>query len=85
MNSTEMIGWVQERFKELSHHKFDWRSFYNGWLEGRADMLSVQTPFQKRWKKMLKTPFAGKFDLEKEIERAKSLRIQMYSSIPNPT
>ena len=61
------------------------KEVHNAMKEGRADMLSVQTPFQKRWKKMLKTPFAGKFDLEKEIERAKSLRIQMYSSIPNPT
>lgn len=37
--STEWIGRSKERFKELAHKKFDWRSFYNGWLEGRAEFL----------------------------------------------
>lgn len=39
INSTEMIGRVEERFKELERYGFDWRSFYNGWLEGRADLM----------------------------------------------
>jgi hypothetical protein len=38
-DSERIIGRVKERFKELEEKKWDWRSFYNGWLEGRADML----------------------------------------------
>lgn len=38
--SKELVGRSQERFKELEDKQWDWRSFYNGWLEGRGDMLS---------------------------------------------
>ena len=38
-NSERMIGRVKDRFKELEAKKFEWRSYYNGWLEGRSDML----------------------------------------------
>lgn len=38
-DSERMIGRVKDRFKELEAKQWDWRSFYNGWLEGRADML----------------------------------------------
>jgi hypothetical protein len=38
-DSERMIGRVKERFKELEEKEWDWRSFYNGWLEGRSDML----------------------------------------------
>jgi len=34
-----MVGRSEERFKELEHKKWDWRSFYNGWIEGRADAV----------------------------------------------
>lgn len=37
-DSIKLIGRVRERFKELLHKEWDWRSFYHGWLEGRADM-----------------------------------------------
>lgn len=37
-DSLKMIGDVQERFKELEHKQWDWKSFYNGWIEGRADL-----------------------------------------------
>lgn len=37
-DSYRLIGRVRERFKELEAKGWDWRSFYNGWLEGRADM-----------------------------------------------
>ena len=43
MNSQEIIGRVRDRFKELEHKEWDYRSFYNGWLEGRVDLLK-QTP-----------------------------------------
>jgi hypothetical protein len=35
-NSTQIIGNVHERYKELESYKFDWHSFYHGWIEGRA-------------------------------------------------
>jgi len=41
-NSEKLIGRVRLRFQELIRKKWDWRSFYNGWIEGRADMLQVQ-------------------------------------------
>ena len=41
MNSTEIIGRSRERFEELNNYEFEWRSFYNGWLEGRFDMLRM--------------------------------------------
>ena len=39
MDSTKTIGRVRDRFKELESKDFDWRSFYNGWLEGRVDIF----------------------------------------------
>lgn len=41
-NSQNLIGTVRDRFKEIFRpdRRWDeWRSFYNGWLEGRVDML----------------------------------------------
>lgn len=35
--SENLIGRVKDRFKELKGKEFDWRSFYHGWIEGRAD------------------------------------------------
>ena len=34
MNSTELIAKAKQRFKELEHKEFEWKSFYNGFLEG---------------------------------------------------
>ncbi len=33
--SPEIIEQAKNRFKELEHKGFEWRSFYNGFLEGR--------------------------------------------------
>ena len=33
LNSKDLIGNPKLRFKELSHKKWEWRSFYNGWIE----------------------------------------------------
>ncbi len=38
-DSERIIGRVKDRFKELEAKQWNWRSFYNGWLEGRSDML----------------------------------------------
>jgi hypothetical protein len=43
-NSINLIGTVKERFKEIFRpdRRWDvWRGFYNGWLEGRIDMLKA--------------------------------------------
>jgi hypothetical protein len=33
-SSTEIINKAKERFEELMDKDFEWRSFYNGFLEG---------------------------------------------------
>lgn len=33
MNSTELIQRAKDRFKDLEHKGYEWRSFYNGFLE----------------------------------------------------
>jgi hypothetical protein len=35
-----MIGEVEARFKTLERKRWDWVSFYNGWLEGRGAMYA---------------------------------------------
>jgi len=42
MSSEELIGKCRQRFKELALKEYDWISFYNGWLEGRVDLLEFQ-------------------------------------------
>ncbi len=37
--SKEIIGEVEGRFEELKEKGLDWRSFYLGWIEGRANIL----------------------------------------------
>lgn len=39
-DSKTLIGNPQQRFKELKHKDWDWRSFYNGWLEGRFNLMN---------------------------------------------
>lgn len=38
-SSEQLIGSVQQRYNELEHKNWNWSSFYNGWLEGRTNML----------------------------------------------
>lgn len=38
-NSIKIIGRFEERYAELVDKNYDRRSFYNGWLEGRAELL----------------------------------------------
>jgi len=33
-SSQEIIAKAKKRFKELEHKEFEWKSFYNGFLEG---------------------------------------------------
>lgn len=39
--STDIINKAKERFKELEHKNFEWRSFYNGYLEAKAEQLAL--------------------------------------------
>ena len=60
-DSTAIIGIVRERFDEIFRpdRRWDeWRSFYNGWLEGRTDMLM-------RINKATKSPNTAGLFLEK--------------------
>jgi hypothetical protein len=38
-DSTQLIGTPERRFACLIRKEYDWRSFYNGWLEGRAELI----------------------------------------------
>ena len=39
-SSKDIIGKVHESFDELKHKYYDWSSYYNAWLNGRAEMLN---------------------------------------------
>ncbi len=39
-NSQYIIGDSKKRFQDLIDKNWDWRSFYNGWIEGRSDMFA---------------------------------------------
>jgi hypothetical protein len=41
MKSKEIIKQAKQRFKELEHKQFEWRSFYNGYLEGQVKQLII--------------------------------------------
>lgn len=43
MNSTDLIGRARERWNEIDNEGLDWTSFYNGWLEGRFDLVFKRT------------------------------------------
>lgn len=34
MNSTDIIKKAKQRFRELERKEYEWKSFYNGFLEG---------------------------------------------------
>lgn len=45
--STEIINKAKERFEELKDKDFEWRSFYNGFLEGYTitkELYGVYSP-----------------------------------------
>ena len=35
----ELINGAQEKFKTFDEDKFNWQSFYTGWIEGKKDYL----------------------------------------------
>lgn len=39
MDSTELIRSAKDKFKELEHKGYEWRSFYNGYLAAHATAM----------------------------------------------
>ena len=39
MNSTQLIAKIRERHKELQAKGFEWRDFYNAYLEGYTESI----------------------------------------------
>jgi len=39
MDSTQVIGNVKEKYPLVGRKGWDWPSFYNGWIEGRFELL----------------------------------------------
>ena len=55
LNSKVLIGNPQLRFEELPHKKWEWRSFYNGWIEGRANLwMSDYLGHHEAWSDLMK-------------------------------
>lgn len=46
-DSQAIIGAVEKVFESFSNKNWDWVSFYNGWLEGRLNLLNEQKAAQK--------------------------------------
>lgn len=42
LNGEQLIGKARERWNEIDNEGLDWKSFVNGWLEGRLDLIDVQ-------------------------------------------
>lgn len=38
IDSTQLIGKVNKHYQNLKHKGWEWHSFYNGWIEGRAEL-----------------------------------------------
>ena len=39
MTAEEAMNRARERWEEIDNEGLDWRSFANGWLEGRIDLM----------------------------------------------
>ena len=39
MTGEDAINRARERWEEIDNEGLDWRSFANGWLEGRIDLM----------------------------------------------
>ena len=39
MTGEQLIGRARERWEEIDNEGLDWKSFANGWLEGRIDLM----------------------------------------------
>ena len=53
MTGEELIERARERWEEIDNEGLDWRSFANGWLEGRIDLMSSKMNNKLDREKML--------------------------------
>lgn len=53
MTGEELIGRARERWEEIDNEGLDWRSFFNGWIEGRIDLMSSKLTKKLDREKML--------------------------------
>ena len=51
--SKEIIQKAKDRFKELEHKNLEWRSFYTGFLEAKAQQLTIPCSKQLKDKKVM--------------------------------
>jgi hypothetical protein len=42
MTGEQLIGKARERWNEIDREGLDWKSFVNGWLEGRLDLIDTK-------------------------------------------
>lgn len=47
MTGEELTGRARERWNEIDNEGLDWKSFINGWLEGRLDLAKEETTFKE--------------------------------------
>ena len=40
LSSSELIEKAKERFKQLEHKEYEWKSFYNGFLEAYGEIIN---------------------------------------------
>ena len=53
MTAEKLIGRARERWEEIDNKGLDWKSFANGWLEGRIDLMSSKLTKKLDREKML--------------------------------
>lgn len=53
MTGEQLIGRARERWEEIDNEGLDWKSFANGWLEGRIDLMSSKMNNKLDREKML--------------------------------
>lgn len=57
-DSEKIIGDVRLNFENLKHKNFEWKSYYNGWIQGRSNMLfEIIHPFIKTKKDIIKLKY----------------------------
>lgn len=53
MTGEELLGRARERWEEIDNEGLDWKSFANGWIEGRIDLMSSKLTKKLDREKML--------------------------------
>lgn len=53
MTAEDAMNRARERWEEIDNEGLDWRSFANGWIEGRIDLMSSKLTKKLDREKML--------------------------------